>query len=252
MVHMIAQNDFADVVDRAAHGSQLNEHLGAVASVVDHALNGVQVSDHARQTVLYGFGIPVHMRVGMRMYGSVGMDVNVLLFAVRGSHMFHSLSLFLRHVLRRNAQHHPFRIAGVEPNLYQRIPAHRRELFDLSLAERLMRHTVARPKVRRLRRRQDGFRFFRSLMLRRGAAAGARGIARAEIPGAAARLIGRIPGGIAGRIRAPIAAFPGAEGAVVIPETGARFLFRQSLPVKKLCRDLFGEARREIRLRAAV
>ena len=49
MVHMVAQNYFADVVDRAAHGGKLYEHLGAVAPVVDHALNGVQMSDHARQ-----------------------------------------------------------------------------------------------------------------------------------------------------------------------------------------------------------
>ena len=103
MVHMVAQNYFADVVDRAAHGGKLYEHLGAVASVVDHALNGVQMSDHARQTVLYGFGVLVRMRVGVRMHRSVGMDVNVLLRGMHGFRMFHNFSLALRHVLRGNS-----------------------------------------------------------------------------------------------------------------------------------------------------
>ena len=79
------------------------------------------------QTVLYGFGVLVRMRVGVRMHRSVGMDMNVLLRGMHGFRMFHNVSLALRHVLRGNAQHHSFRFPGIELYLDQRVAAHRND-----------------------------------------------------------------------------------------------------------------------------
>ena len=95
MIHMIFQDHFADIVQRAAHGRQLDQYLGAVPLIVDHALHGMQMADHPRQPIFDGFGVGVNVSVDLfslsgdesvAVDGSVGVDVGVCRFIVGHSH----------------------------------------------------------------------------------------------------------------------------------------------------------------------
>lgn len=67
MADVILQNDFADIVDGRADGSNLNQNLTAVSSVFDHSFDSFHMTDGAVHAVEHGLCIGVTVRMGMCM-----------------------------------------------------------------------------------------------------------------------------------------------------------------------------------------
>ena len=67
---MILQNHLADVCDRCAHGSDLDENFAAVPAVFHHTFDRFQVSDCPGKPVQYSLGLC--MTVVMSVF-SMGM-----------------------------------------------------------------------------------------------------------------------------------------------------------------------------------
>lgn len=94
MLQMILQNHLAGIVDRGAHGGDLNQYLRAIAPFLDHSLDRLQMTDRARQAVENGFRVFVRMRVAVRVGNAqrvqrlviqrVIVIMHVLVFVVHG------------------------------------------------------------------------------------------------------------------------------------------------------------------------
>ena len=176
MVHMVAQNYFADVVgSRCARRQAVRAPRRSRARRRSCAQRRADVRSRAPDGSLRFWYSGAYARgsenAPFRRHGRER--------ALRGMHgfrMFHNVSPRHFHVLRGNAQHHSFRFPGIELYLDQRVAAHRRHLFDHALTERLMYHAVALFEVRCFRRGQDGLRLFRSRALCRAGPSGACGL----------------------------------------------------------------------------
>ena len=65
VLDMILEDHLADVGDRRADRSDLDEDLAAVAAVFDHLPHGFQMPDGAGEAVEDGLGVFVHMAVAL-------------------------------------------------------------------------------------------------------------------------------------------------------------------------------------------
>ena len=96
VVDVILQDNLCCVVERRAHGCELDEHLGTVASVLYHALDRLQMADRAGQPVddRLGLRVGVRVRVGVPLAAvAVGDDVAVLVHV----RVHHRVGILFRH-----------------------------------------------------------------------------------------------------------------------------------------------------------
>ena len=67
VLDVVLQDNLRGVVQRGAHGGELNEHLGAVAPALYHFFHGLKVPDGAREAVQHRLGLCVRVGVGVHL-----------------------------------------------------------------------------------------------------------------------------------------------------------------------------------------
>ena len=82
VAQVILKDELAGVVDGAAHGGDLYEHLGAIPSLLHHAAYRLKMADGAAETVEHGAGMLVAVNVGMAVV--MVMAVIMLMFMGMG------------------------------------------------------------------------------------------------------------------------------------------------------------------------